>query len=132
MKIRRKSSQRENIYEIILSDKSHPTAISIYEKIKRTMPTASLGNLYRNLNILVEEGRIIKRKFADDTEHYDAITDIHYHFICEICNTVSDFSMPVQPSITKNAQKISEHIISSHTIQFYGICEKCKKKNKNR
>jgi Fe2+ or Zn2+ uptake regulation protein len=33
--------------------------------------------------------------------------------------------MPIQEIITKKAQKISPHSIHGHTIQFYGICEKC-------
>lgn len=128
MKTRRKSSQREKIYEIILSDKSHPTAICIYEKLKRKMPAVSLGNLYRNLGILVEEGRVIKRKFADDTEHYDAITSAHYHFVCEKCGKITDFEMPVQKNITVKAQKLCGHELTGHTIQFFGICENCNKK----
>jgi Fur family transcriptional regulator, peroxide stress response regulator len=123
--IRRKSKQREKIYELIKSSTGHPTAQWVYKTLKKEMPSLSLGNVYRNIKILSEQGRIVSREFGDGIEHYDAITEMHYHFNCEKCKNVSDFPMPVQELITKKAQKISVHCITGHTIQFYGICEKC-------
>jgi len=126
VKTRRKSSQREKIYEIILSGRSHPTALDLYEMIRREMPAASLGNIYRNLGILVEDGRLIKIKFGDDTEHYDATVSVHYHFACRKCGNVMDLEMPVQEDIIAKAQKFCGHELTGHSIQFFGTCEKCK------
>ena len=127
---RRKSDQREKIYGLIKNSTSHPTAIWIYHKLRKEIPTLSLGNVYRNINILIEEGRIKARKFGGRVEHYDAIISVHYHFVCEKCKTISDFELPVQNDITKLAQKKTKHQISGHTIQFFGVCEKCSKKTK--
>ena len=127
---RRKSVQREKIYKIIKNSTLHPTALWVYDLLKKEIPSISLGNVYRNIKILIEKGRIKSRDFGDGIEHYDAITNFHYHFICEHCNRISDFMFPVQNNITKMAQKKSKHYITSHTVQFYGICYKCNKKNK--
>jgi Fur family transcriptional regulator, peroxide stress response regulator len=125
--IRRKSKQRERIFELIQTSSEHPTAQKIFEILKNEIKSPSIGNVYRNIRILIEQGLIISRDFGDGIEHFDATTQIHYHFICEKCKSVSDFIMPVQESITKKAQKISKHTIMCHTIHFYGICKKCKK-----
>jgi Fur family peroxide stress response transcriptional regulator len=127
--VRRNSKQRERIFELIQSSKEHPTAQRIYEILKKEIKSLSIGNVYRNIRILIEQGRILCRDFGDGIEHYDAIIEIHYHFICEKCKSVSDFSMPIQESITKNAQKLSKHLIKGHTIHFYGTCENCIKKH---
>ncbi len=108
----------------------HPTAQSVYETLKKEMPSISLGNVYRNINILVEEGRITRRDFGDGIEHYDAIPGLHYHFICDTCKAVTDFPMPLQDLITKKARGMSKHRISGHTIQFYGTCDACRKRKK--
>jgi Fur family peroxide stress response transcriptional regulator len=130
---RRKSRQRERIYELIKSSPEHPTAQLVYETLKKEIPSSSLGNVYRNISILVEQGQIQCRMFGDGIEHYDAITGTHYHFICEKCKTVTDFTMPVQEQITESARKISGHSITGHTIQFFGTCDKCvNKKNTKR
>jgi Fur family peroxide stress response transcriptional regulator len=123
---RRKSGQREKIYRLIAQSQAHPTAQWLYDVLKREMPSLSLGNLYRNLAILVEDGRINRRDFGDGQEHYDAITMAHYHFVCEQCGAVSDFAMPVQDNLTAEARKITPHSITGHTIQFFGICHSCR------
>lgn len=125
---RRKSKQRERIFELIQTSSEHPTACMIYELLKKEITSLSIGNVYRNIRILIEQGLLVSREFGNGIEHFDAMTYLHYHFICEKCTSVSDFTMPVQESITKNAQKMSQHTIHNHTINFYGICEKCKKK----
>ncbi|HPA71511.1 MAG TPA: transcriptional repressor [Spirochaetota bacterium] len=130
---RRKSRQRERIYELISASMEHPTAQRLFETLKKEMPSASLGNVYRNINILVEEGRVQCRMFGDGVEHYDAITGSHYHFICERCRTVTDFTMPLQEEITAKARTMTGNTITGHTIQFFGICDACvKKTNKGR
>ena len=128
--IRRKSVQRERIFEVIKNSQNHPTAIDIYDDLRKENPSISLGNVYRNIKILVEERRIISRKFGDNIEHYDSIVKFHYHFICENCQEISDFNFPVQNKITRQAQGKTGHNITGHTINFYGLCEKCKKNKK--
>ena len=52
----RYSKQREAIRMYLLSTKSHPTAEAVYNNIKNEHPRISLGTVYRNLNLLVEQG----------------------------------------------------------------------------
>lgn len=127
---RRKSKQRERIYEFIQSRMDHPTAQTVYETLKKEIPSLSLGNVYRNISILVDEGRVTRREFGDGIEHYDVIPGLHYHFICDTCKTVTDFPMPIQDMITKKAKDMTKHSISGHTVQFFGTCDKCRKRKK--
>ncbi|HSV96989.1 MAG TPA: transcriptional repressor [Spirochaetota bacterium] len=131
MKLKRKRSrQRERILELIQASVNHPTAQAIHEILKKEIKSLSMGTVYRNIRILMEQGLIASRNFGDGVEHLDPITQSHYHFICNRCKSVSDFTMPFQESINKKAQKISKNTITGHTIQFYGICKKCKNQKK--
>jgi Fur family peroxide stress response transcriptional regulator len=89
------------------------------------MPSLSLGNVYRNIAILLEEGHIQGGEFGSGIARYDAVTASHYHFVCEGCGTVSDFAMPTRDEITAAARRFSPHRIAGHTIRFYGICADC-------
>lgn len=122
---RRKSKQRERIYEAICASKSHPTAQEVYGALKREMPRLSLGNLYRNITILLEEGRLQAGEFGSGTVRYDAVTAGHYHFVCERCGAVSDLDMPAVEAITEAARRLSPHRVNGHTVRFYGTCAAC-------
>ena len=54
------SRQRECIREYVRNCREHPTADSIYGKMKDEFPNISLGTVYRNLSLLVELGEITK------------------------------------------------------------------------
>jgi Fur family peroxide stress response transcriptional regulator len=125
---RRKSLQREKIYELIKRSKNHPSAHWVYDTLRAQGQEVSIGNVYRNIKILVEEGRVVKREFNDGNEHYDAIIHLHYHFICDRCKQITDFNLPVQNSLNQLANDSFDHMVDRNTIQFYGICKKCKKK----
>lgn len=122
---RRKSKQRERIFAWIAASTFHPTAQDVYAALKREMPFLSLGNVYRNIAILMEAGRIQGGEFGRGTVRYDAVTEGHYHFVCERCGTVSDFAMPTRDDITVAARRYSPHQIAGHTIRFFGVCAGC-------
>ncbi len=120
--------QRERIYKAIKATKAHPTAQEVYKKLKGEMPSLSLGTVYRNIAILLEEGRIQGGEFGGSTVRYDAVTSGHYHFVCETCGAVSDFAMPEQTELTAAARRLTPHRILGHALRFYGVCAGCRAK----
>ncbi len=123
---RRKSLQREKIYQVVKESKTHPTVQWIYETLTQQGENFSVSNIYRNINILIEEGRVVRREFNDGAEHFDAILFNHYHFFCDSCSKIVDFSLPVQESLNLKANDIDGHRVDRHQVQFYGTCSKCK------
>ena len=77
------SKQREAIKDYLSNTKEHPTADTIYTHLRKENPNISLGTIYRNLNLLVELGEVIKLTCGDGSDHYDATVDPHYHILCK-------------------------------------------------
>jgi len=114
--------------ELLGQTETHPTADWLYQTLKREFPNLSVGNVYRNLNILVEQKRIQKLPFGSTHDRYEVIKNPHYHLVCETCGGVQDFEMSHYKRINQEAQKISGFNISRHRIDFFGTCEKCQSK----
>jgi Fe2+ or Zn2+ uptake regulation protein len=122
----RKSRQRERILEILRGTKSHPTADTIYLEMKDEFPDLSLGNVYRNLNILVETNMVKRLDFGSTFNRYDGNCETHSHFICEKCGSVSDLEINENfnpEDFIKNSKGKS---VKSFTLEFFGICENCR------
>ena len=126
MKIR-KSKQRERILELLRSTGTHPTATWIYDQLRGEFPSLSLGNVYRNLNILLEQGLIKKIDFGSTFDRFDANINRHYHFLCEECGSITDLVMPVIDELNKRVNEETNFKTRRHRIEFYGLCDKCKK-----
>ena len=127
----RHSSQREAIMEFLKTRKDHPTADVVYQNVKKTFPNISLGTVYRNLTLLSETGSLLRLHVGDGTDHFDADTSNHYHFVCESCHCVDDLPMKSIETIDQIAQERFDGTIRGHVIYFYGLCNKCGKKSKN-
>ncbi|WP_456400394.1 Fur family transcriptional regulator [Persephonella sp.] len=120
----RRSFHREIIYDIISSTDIHPTAEWIYEKAKKVIPTISLGTVYRNINILKEEGRIIE--IVDDKEgRFDAKTYKHYHFKCSSCGNIYDIENPDVIQVNKEIFSNRGFKLEGCDVVFNGICNRC-------
>ena len=124
----RRSRQRERILELLRSTGRHPSADWIYERMKGEFPNLSMGTVYRNLNILMDQGLIKKIDFGSTFDRFDAKTGPHYHFICERCGSVIDLEMPVDDSLDERVSRATPYAVRRHRIEFYGICDRCRER----
>ena len=126
MPAKRYSRQRELIYQALCSTKEHPTADMVYQWLKPENPNLSLGTVYRNLNLLADEGIIARMPFP--VERYDANTKPHPHFRCRCCGAVSDLDLPYDASLDKQVEA-QGHEVDHHSVLFTGICVNCTTKH---
>jgi Fur family peroxide stress response transcriptional regulator len=124
-KIFRQSKQRTRILELLRSTESHPTADWLYEKLKNEFPQLSLGTVYRNLSILIEQGLVKKIHFGSTFDRFEANIKPHYHLICESCGKILDFEMPVYDDLNEQAKKLTNFTVHHHKLEFFGQCETC-------
>ncbi|HPJ43485.1 MAG TPA: transcriptional repressor [Spirochaetota bacterium] len=122
----RKSRQREKILEILRNTKCHPTADTIYLEMKDEFPDLSLGNVYRNLNILVETNTIKRLDFGSTFNRYDGNCETHSHFICEKCGEVSDLEINENFNPEDFIKNSNGKKVKNFTLEFSGICENCR------
>lgn len=122
---RKYSRQRELIRDFLIGRQDHPTAEIVYKNVRRQNPNISLGTVYRNLTLLADMGEIQRLRLGDGTDHFDANTSLHYHFICRECGCVQDLRMDAIDSILDTARQHFDGQITGHITYFYGLCGQC-------
>ncbi|MDF2540888.1 MAG: hypothetical protein K0S47_606 [Herbinix sp.] len=120
------SRQREAIKEYLAQTKEHPTADTVYMHIRKSYPNISLGTVYRNLNMLAEQGEVLKLNCQDGSDRYDGNPKPHYHFLCNKCGRVVDLEMESIEHINVIAGAGFDGRIEGHITFFYGLCPDCK------
>ena len=108
----------------------HPTADALYASIREEFPNISLGTVYRNLNLLVETGEILKLTCGNGPDHYDGNATPHYHFVCRECGQIYDIDLDEMTGLNASVQSKAPGKIDSHSILFYGHCYQCMEKDK--
>ncbi|MFP4491885.1 MAG: transcriptional repressor [Spirochaetaceae bacterium] len=121
-----RSDLREQILNLLEQTDSHPTAAWVHDQLREEFPKVAIGTVYRNLNILVSEGQIKNIRFDDATDHFDANTSRHYHFICEECGAIRDLEVPYDETLELKVSSQTGFEVHTHRLDFYGVCEQCR------
>ena len=120
------SKQREAIQKYLLSVKTHPTAETVYNELRKTNPDISLGTVYRNLDKLSKSGDILRLKGFGEKDRFDGMTKHHYHAKCIKCDDITDIFIDYMSSIDNGVKNSLGLDILSHDLKFNIICPKCK------
>ena len=121
------SRQREEILREIEKLYNHPTAEDIYMIVKGKDPAISRSTVYRNLGVLVEDGKINKISMQAGPDRYDLKREPHNHVICTKCGKIMDFDYNFELDNLKKILKEQTGIeISGEGIALEGICDSCK------
>ncbi|MEG2213598.1 MAG: transcriptional repressor [Clostridiales bacterium] len=123
-KQKRMTRQKKLIYEILCSTVTHPTADWIYEEARKKIPDISLGTVYRNLQVMREEGQIIELNYGKNQSRFDGNAQPHYHFVCEKCGRVLDFE-PNHQLVGEDVLSAAPGVVKAHRLECYGICKDC-------
>lgn len=126
----RMTRQRQVILDELRKVTTHPTASEIYQMVRTKIPNVSLGTVYRNLELLNEQGEIQQLELAGTQRRYDGIADNHYHFRCNCCGRVDDITIDNDKNLDSmiNIHE-SDYTITGHKLELTGKCPKCKTDN---
>lgn len=127
----RNSRQRNEILNIVIDSCDHPNADTIYHRVKKIMPSISLGTVYRNLCLLVGQGLVRQISTSYGPDRYDKTLTEHSHFFCRDCKKLSDIENNFAG--TDIYQKISAdtgYKLDGMELIFRGVCKRCQDKHK--
>ena len=127
MKAQRNTKQRQLILWIVSNRHDHPTAEQIYLEAKNKNKKISRSTVYRNLGILVAQGKIIQTKMPT-SDHFEAVIKDHYHFVCSKCGAIFDTPLDYDSTINDSLAEKTGFVVTKHRTVFEGICAECLKK----
>lgn len=121
----RNTRQKTIVLETLMNMYTHPTIQQLYQEVLKKDSTIGQATVYRNVNKLLEEGKIRKVPTNDNMEHYDGNCAIHYHFHCNRCHKISDLYEDEYQKIIGKIEKEYSVRIEDASFLFEGICEVC-------
>jgi len=126
-KARRNTRQRQMILDALKQDLSHPTAMEVFEAVRKRLPNISLGTVYRNLERLVED-KLVRKLDSDRVgARYDAEIHPHTHIHCLSCHRVDNIDTADKDLVDARAVNIEGYEVTGFRVEFFGICPQCRK-----
>jgi Fur family transcriptional regulator, ferric uptake regulator len=122
---RRLTNQRRIILEELVKLTCHPTADELHQLVRRRLPKISIATVYRNLEILSDEGLVLKMDVSGTQRRFDGTTTDHYHIRCMKCGRLDDVKMEPVRAIEETARESCGYEVVAHRVEFVGICPVC-------
>ena len=136
----RMTQGRDVIMKVLSEAKEHLSAEDIYLKAYAAYPAIGLTSVYRTLEVLVSTGLVYKFDFGEGRARYEISEGPrgerhHHHLVCTDCGRIVDYTdfideeMALLKKTEAGLSKKYSFKIINHLIQFYGFCNKCRKRN---
>ncbi|MBI2485586.1 MAG: transcriptional repressor [Deltaproteobacteria bacterium] len=120
--------QRVAIYRELANTDQHPSAESIYQKIRNYYPNISLTTIYRTLETFEKLGLVSVVNILYNAARYDANLEPHHHLVCVACKKVEDYYDNSLMNLDISKSNLANYKVLGYTIQLNGICRDCRKK----
>ena len=115
--------QRLAVYRALAEDTTHPTAETLYDRLRKMMPALSQATVYRTLEFLESENLIRRVSAPEAIGRFDANLAPHQHLVCRICGGMIDISVPELYRPLPSG--VSGFTVEEMDIRLVGRCEKC-------
>jgi Fur family peroxide stress response transcriptional regulator len=120
--------QRRVIYAALAASEDHPTAESVYLRVKPRVPRISLATVYRNLKLFAEAGIIEEVATGSSFARYDANRVRHHHLVCNGCGSVADHYSDDFDALGGPGQVIEGFEVHDLKVNVFGLCASCRAK----
>lgn len=123
----RLTRQRRHVYEVLLGQQDHPSAMEVFLRARPGMPSLSLATVYNVLETLADCGLVRKVHLDSESKRYCANVAKHGHFTCTICGAVLDVPLLPSEELGKIYQLPRGYIVTHQDISLRGECATCRK-----
>ena len=118
--------QRIEIYKELIKSDEHPSAETLYSKVRKTFPNISFDTVNRTLLTLSEIGAAFIVEGSGDVRRFDGGTEKHQHFKCVKCKRIVDYHHKPFDVIRLPANIGNKFTVLRKSVYLEGICDLCK------
>lgn len=116
--------QREAILRVYARHPAKPVkAQDLFEQVVAEHPGTNFSTVYRNLEMLVQEGLLLKVEIDGGAAHYELSEqgEHHHHLICKGCGSIQ----PTRYCPFKSGLAEEGFYPVAHRFEVYGYCRDC-------
>ena len=125
----RQTEQRKAVFEALMAQADHPSAVEVFMRVKNRMPSISLATVYNCLETLTANGLVRAVNHEREPSRFCANLAEHAHLFCSQCASVTDIPL-LAHTPPEQIWSLPEGVrISRQDVSFRGLCAKCTSTN---
>jgi Fur family ferric uptake transcriptional regulator len=113
------------VLEAIEAGGEHLQPAELLDAARERYPALGRATVYRTLELLTQLG-IVRPIYAGDVgPTYIRAMGGHHHLVCSQCGLIVDFDECVAEEMIADLHDRFGFAITSHLLEFYGLCAAC-------
>jgi Fur family ferric uptake transcriptional regulator len=124
---RRLTRQRQLIWNAFVADpERHLSAEDVVEQVRAQLPQVNASTVYRTLELLVDEGFLLRTDLGRDRAYYEPAREhAHHHLVCERCGAVQHLHGNELGDLRVRIKRSSGFELGPGELTFFGLCRTC-------
>jgi len=123
----RLTPQRQQVYDVLLLTRDHPTAEEVFIRAKQRMPDISHATVYNCLDALVQSGLARQVTLKRGATRFCPNMEDHCHYYCDACGKILDVPLVADSTLLPHPKGFK---IGRYDIAVHGVCADCARKKK--
>lgn len=125
----RNTKARELVITNLIKNPTPLTIEELFEKTRKKFPKTAFSTVFRIVKALEESKKINRIDWSEKKKRFEwADKTHHHHIICEDCRKVEDLSDEVLRYNNSQVSKKTGFLIKRHSIELFGLCNTCQKR----
>jgi Fur family ferric uptake transcriptional regulator len=121
-----RTRSQERILNLLKNIKHSISAQGIYVELRNDNQSIGLATVYRSLEALKLEGLVQARTLANGEAIYSLVQQDKHYLTCLQCGiSIPIHQCPVH-ELERQLQTSHQFKVFYHTLEFFGLCNKCK------
>jgi len=122
----RATPQRAAVYRELRGSADHPSAETIFRRVRRRLPNVSFDTVNRTLLTFASVGAAAVVEGFGDSRRFDPDTHNHHRLVCVKCRAIRDVryppydDLPVPPELTRDFEVLGKRVV------LQGLCPLCR------
>lgn len=113
------------VLEVIQREGEHLNPQEILVQAQALHPQTGRATVYRTLELLTQLGIVRPIYVGDNGPTYIRADSAHHHLVCSHCGRIVEFDVCAADSMGCELEARFGFHITSHLLEFYGICPQC-------
>jgi Fe2+ or Zn2+ uptake regulation protein len=117
--------QRQVIYQALMSMHDHPSPEVVYEKVRKQIPSISLGTVYKNIKTFVDSGMLREVSLHHGSTRLETNLAPHHHLVCVRCKTIVDLDDHDLEPVRLKKRLPRGFSVQRYSVEVIGLCTRC-------